>query len=92
MVQAISRRSRRIRRRLKYLLDTNTISFLMRGESRVRDKLTSLSRADVHLCQPVVAEIGTVWPAFHDRHAGRACVVGSTCSSKNWYARPGRMM
>lgn len=42
---------------MKYVLDTNTVSFLMRGESRVRDALTARSRADVYLCQPVVAEI-----------------------------------
>lgn len=42
---------------MKYLLDTNTVSFLMRGDPAVRDQLTSRSRADVYLCQPVVAEI-----------------------------------
>ena len=42
---------------MKYLLDTNTVSFLMRGDSIVRDHLLSHSRADVYVCQPVVAEI-----------------------------------
>lgn len=42
---------------MKYVLDTNTVSFLMRGETRVRARLTACSRADVHLCQPVVAEV-----------------------------------
>jgi tRNA(fMet)-specific endonuclease VapC len=40
-----------------YLLDTSTVSFLMRGESAVRDRLTSHSRTDVFVCQPVIAEI-----------------------------------
>ncbi len=42
---------------MKYLLDTNTVSFLMRGDAHVRQRLTSCSRADVYLCQPVIAEI-----------------------------------
>lgn len=42
---------------MRYLLDTTTVSFLMRGEPAVRERLTSRSRADVLLCQPVVAEI-----------------------------------
>ena len=42
---------------MKYLLDTSTVSFLMRGEPAVRDQLTSRSRADIYVCQPVVAEI-----------------------------------
>ena len=42
---------------MKYLLDTNALSFLMRGDSIVRERLLSHSRADVYLCQPVVAEI-----------------------------------
>ncbi len=42
---------------MTYLLDTNTVSFLMRGETAVRERLLSHSRADVYLCQPVLAEI-----------------------------------
>ena len=42
---------------MKYLLDTRTVSFLMRGEPAVRDRLTSHARTDVFVCQPVVAEI-----------------------------------
>ena len=42
---------------MKYVLDTNTVSFLMRGDARVRERLRSLSRTDVLLSQPVVAEI-----------------------------------
>jgi len=42
---------------VKYLLDTSTVSFLMRGEQAVRDRLTSHARTDLYLCQPVVAEI-----------------------------------
>ena len=40
-----------------YLLDTNTVSFLMRGDPAVRDRLLAHSRSDVCLCQPVLAEI-----------------------------------
>ena len=42
---------------MTFLLDTNTLSFLMRGEPAVRDELTARARTDVFLCQPVVAEI-----------------------------------
>ncbi len=42
---------------MKYLLDTSTVSFLMRGEPAVRDRLTSHARTDVFVCQPVIAEI-----------------------------------
>jgi len=42
---------------VKYVLDTNTVSFLMRGEAAVRERLTALPRTDVLLCQPVIAEI-----------------------------------
>ena len=42
---------------MKYVLDTNTVSFLMRGDSAVLRGLTSRSRTDVMLPQPVVAEI-----------------------------------
>ena len=40
-----------------FLLDTNTVSFLMRGDTEVRDRLAACSRTDVFLCQPVVGEI-----------------------------------
>jgi tRNA(fMet)-specific endonuclease VapC len=40
-----------------FILDTNTVSFLMRGEPDVRAELTARERTDVLLCQPVVAEI-----------------------------------
>jgi tRNA(fMet)-specific endonuclease VapC len=42
---------------LKYLLDTNTVSELMRGNSRVLARLQECARAEVVLPQPVVAEI-----------------------------------
>ena len=42
---------------MTFLLDTNTVSFLMRGEAAVRKRLAARSRTDVLLCQPVVAEI-----------------------------------
>lgn len=42
---------------MKYVLDTNTISFLMRGDPRVTERLASRDRTDVVLPQPAVAEI-----------------------------------
>jgi len=42
---------------VKYILDTNTLSRLMRGEARFVERLTSHPRCDVLLPQPVVAEI-----------------------------------
>lgn len=42
---------------MKYVLDTNTISFLMRGDPKVSSRLTAHERTDILLPQPVVAEI-----------------------------------
>jgi tRNA(fMet)-specific endonuclease VapC len=42
---------------LKYVLDTNTVSFLMRGEEAVVSRLESLARTDVLIPQPVIAEV-----------------------------------
>ncbi len=42
---------------MKYILDTNTLSFLMKGDPSVSRELLSKSRTDVLLAQPVVAEI-----------------------------------
>lgn len=42
---------------MKHVLDTNVVSLLMRGEPMVCQQLTSCSRTDVFLPQPVVAEI-----------------------------------
>lgn len=42
---------------MKYVLDTNTVSFLMRGDPNVATRLTAHRRTDVSLPQPVVAEI-----------------------------------
>jgi tRNA(fMet)-specific endonuclease VapC len=42
---------------LKYLLDTNTVSELMRGNPAVAARLKECARADVVLPQPVIAEI-----------------------------------
>lgn len=39
------------------MLDTNTLSALMKGDEDVTHRLMSLSRADVLLPEPVVAEI-----------------------------------
>ena len=42
---------------MKYVLDTNTLSYAMGGEPQVCDRLLSLARTDVLLPQPVVAEV-----------------------------------
>lgn len=42
---------------MRYVLDTNTLSFLMRGNADVVAALASRPRADVALPQPVIAEI-----------------------------------
>ena len=42
---------------MKYVLDTNTLSFAMAGEFSVCRRMLSLARTDVLLPQPVVAEI-----------------------------------
>ncbi len=42
---------------MKYVLDTNTLSYLMRGDPAVSESLTACSRSEVLLPQPVIAEI-----------------------------------
>ena len=42
---------------MKYVLDTNVVSLLMKGEATVIERLRAVSRADVCIPQPVVAEI-----------------------------------
>lgn len=42
---------------MKYILDTNTLSYLMRGDPAVVRGLTACSRTDVLLPQPVIGEI-----------------------------------
>jgi tRNA(fMet)-specific endonuclease VapC len=42
---------------VKYVLDTNAVSALMRAEPAVLDRLRAVTRADVAIPQPVVAEI-----------------------------------
>lgn len=42
---------------MKYVLDTNALSLLMRGDPEVSRRLTAQARTDVVLPQPVVAEI-----------------------------------
>jgi tRNA(fMet)-specific endonuclease VapC len=42
---------------LKYVLDTNVVSLLMKGDPNVIGRLKAVSRADVCIPQPVVAEI-----------------------------------
>jgi tRNA(fMet)-specific endonuclease VapC len=42
---------------LKYVLDTNAVSALMKGDVTVLDRLRSVGRNDVAIPQPVLAEI-----------------------------------
>lgn len=42
---------------MKYVLDTNIVSLLMKGDSNAIGRLKAVSRADVCIPQPVVAEI-----------------------------------
>jgi tRNA(fMet)-specific endonuclease VapC len=42
---------------LKYVLDTNTVSLLMKGDSAVAGQLAARPRTEVLLPQPVIAEI-----------------------------------
>jgi tRNA(fMet)-specific endonuclease VapC len=42
---------------LKYVLDTNAVSALMKGEPSVIERLKAVGRADVAMPHPVVAEI-----------------------------------
>ena len=42
---------------MKYILDTNAVSALMKGEPRVLERLQRVAPVDVSMPQPVVAEI-----------------------------------
>jgi len=42
---------------VKYVLDTNVVSLLMKGDPNVIGRLKAVSRADVCMPQPVIAEI-----------------------------------
>lgn len=42
---------------MKYVLDTNAVSALMKGEANVIERLKRVARVDVSMPQPVVAEI-----------------------------------
>jgi tRNA(fMet)-specific endonuclease VapC len=42
---------------MKYVLDTNVVSALMKGEPRIVDRLKRVGRSEVCMPQPVVAEI-----------------------------------
>lgn len=42
---------------MKYLLDTNAVAALMKGEPAVLDRLEQVSRAEIGISQPVLAEI-----------------------------------
>ena len=42
---------------MKYVLDTNTLSFAMAGDPPVSERLLSQARTDVLLPQPVIAEV-----------------------------------
>ena len=47
---------------MKYVLDTNTVSFLMRGDPDVSRRLGAQARTDVLLSQPALAEIHATKP------------------------------
>lgn len=42
---------------MKYVLDTNTLSFAMAGEASVCERILSHARTDLSLPQPVIAEV-----------------------------------
>lgn len=42
---------------MKYLLDTNTVSEVLRGNPTVVDRLDECARQDVAIAQPVIAEV-----------------------------------
>lgn len=42
---------------MKYVLDTNAVSALMKGDGVVIDRLKKVPKSDVHVPQPVLAEI-----------------------------------
>ncbi|HET6280924.1 MAG TPA: PIN domain-containing protein [Polyangia bacterium] len=42
---------------MKYVLDTNAVSALMKGEDKVTRRLARKARADVYVPEPVLAEI-----------------------------------
>jgi tRNA(fMet)-specific endonuclease VapC len=42
---------------MKYVLDTNVVSLLMKGEPSVVERLKQVARRDVGMPQPVIAEI-----------------------------------
>jgi tRNA(fMet)-specific endonuclease VapC len=42
---------------VKYVLDTNVVSLLMKGDPTVIDRLKQVARPDVFIPQPVIAEI-----------------------------------
>lgn len=42
---------------MSYVLDTNAVSALMKGDSRIVERLRATNRKDVAIPQPVVAEI-----------------------------------
>ena len=46
---------------MKYILDTNTLSFLMKGDPSVSRELLLRSRTDVLLPQPVVDQAIDFW-------------------------------
>lgn len=40
-----------------YILDTNAVSALMKGDEAVLDRIQTVSKSDVFVPQPVLAEI-----------------------------------
>jgi predicted nucleic acid-binding protein len=52
---------------MKYVLDTNAVSSLMKGDRNVIERLKGVSRAEVCMPQPVVAEIAYGFSGFRGR-------------------------
>lgn len=42
---------------MRYVLDTNAVSALMKGDRVVADRLKKVPKSDIHVPQPVLAEI-----------------------------------
>jgi tRNA(fMet)-specific endonuclease VapC len=72
-----------------YILDTNIISALMRGDDVVADRLARVERSDVRLPQPALAEIAygiALLPPSkrRDRLENRRAIVTLTVQRSEW--------
>ncbi|MGH7338752.1 MAG: type II toxin-antitoxin system VapC family toxin, partial [Myxococcota bacterium] len=80
---------------LRYLLDTNTVSALMKGEPSVATRLAETAREDVGISQITVAEIefGLVYLPQSKRRAQlrrQWAVIGSELTRLTWDDRVSR--